>query len=232
MNNFETVKECPIFKNFSIDEIIEIFSVISFYEKDYKKNDIILAENTKVEYFGIITNGKIALSNFDYFGNRNILNVFEKGDSFAEALVSLEIQIPHEVISLTDSSIVWIEYKSLSKSLYYQKILNNLLNIISTKNLILNKKLQILSKRTTREKILEYLSNQKKTLSLDSNFEINLNRNEMADYLALDRSNLSRELGKLKTLYINKLNNFNLIYILTFLQKYYNILFVIFIIVI
>lgn len=198
MNNFETVKECTIFKNFSIDEIIEIFSVISFYEKDYKKNDIVLAENTKVEYFGIITNGKIALSNFDYFGNRNILNVFEKGDSFAEALVSLEIQIPHEVISLTDSSIVWIEYKSLSKSLYYQKILNNLLNIISTKNLILNKKLQILSKRTTREKILEYLSNQKKALSLDSNFEINLNRNEMADYLALDRSNLSRELGKLK----------------------------------
>ena len=198
MNNFETIKECTIFKNFSIDEIIEIFSVISFYEKDYKKNDIILAENTKVEYFGIITNGKIALSNFDYFGNRNILNVFEKGDSFAEALVSLEIQIPHEVISLTDSSIVWIEYKSLSKSLYYQKILNNLLNIISTKNLILNKKLQILSKRTTREKILEYLSNQKKALSLDSNFEINLNRNEMADYLALDRSKLSRELGKLK----------------------------------
>ena len=198
MNNFETVKECTIFKNFSIDEIIEIFSVISFYEKDYKKNDIILAENTKVEYFGIITNGKIALSNFDYFGNRNILNVFEKGDSFAEALVSLEIQIPHEVISLTDSSVVWIEYKSLSKSLYYQKILNNLLNIISTKKLILNKKLQILSKRTTREKILEYLSNQKKALSLDSNFEINLNRNEMADYLALDRSNLSRELGKLK----------------------------------
>mgnify|MGYP000876851716 FL=1 len=198
MNNFETVKECTIFKNFSIDEIIEIFSVISFYEKDYKKNDIILAENTKVEYFGIITNGKIALSNFDYFGNRNILNVFEKGDSFAEALVSLEIQIPHEVISLTDSSIVWIEYKSLSKSQYYQKILNNFLTIISTKNLILNKKLHILSKRTTREKILEYLSNQKKLLSLDSNFEINLNRNEMADYLALDRSNLSRELGKLK----------------------------------
>ena len=198
MNNFEIIKECPIFKDFSIDEIIEIFSVVSFYEKNYKKNDIILAENTKIEYFGIITNGKIALSNFDYFGNRNILNVFEKEDSFAEALVSLEIQIPHEVISLTDSSIVWIEYKSLSKSLYYQKILNNLLNIISTKNLILNKKLQILSKRTTREKILEYLSNQKKALSLDSNFEINLNRNEMADYLALDRSNLSRELGKLK----------------------------------
>lgn len=198
MNNFEIIKECPIFKDFSIDEIIEIFSVVSFYEKNYKKNDIILAENTKIEYFGIITNGKIALSNFDYFGNRNILNVFEKEDSFAEALVSLEIQIPHEVISLTDSSIVWIEYKSLSKSLYYQKILNNLLNIISTKNLILNKKLQILSKRTTREKILEYLATQKKLLSIDSNFEINLNRNEMADYLALDRSNLSRELGKLK----------------------------------
>ena len=198
MNNFEIIKECPIFKDFSIDEIIEIFSVISFYEKNYKKNDIILAENTKIEYFGIITNGKIALSNFDYFGNRNILNVFEKEDSFAEALVSLEIQIPHEVISLTDSSVVWIEYKSLSKSLYYQKILNNLLNIISTKNLILNKKLQILSKRTTREKILEYLATQKKLLSIDSNFEINLNRNEMADYLALDRSNLSRELGKLK----------------------------------
>lgn len=198
MNNFEIIKECPIFKDFSIDEIIEIFSVVSFYEKNYKKNDIILAENTKVEYFGIITNGRIAVSNFDYFGNRNILNVFEKGDSFGEALVSLEMKIPHEIISLTSSSVIWIEYGSLSNSQYYQKILNNLLNIISTKNLILNKKLQILSKRTTREKILEYLSTQKKLLSIDSNFEINLNRNEMADYLALDRSNLSRELGKLK----------------------------------
>ena len=58
--------------------------------------------------------------------------------------------------------------------------------------------MHILSKRTTREKILEYLSIQKKLLSVDNNFEINLNRNEMADYLALDRSNLSRELGKLK----------------------------------
>lgn len=198
MNNFEIIKECPIFKDFSIDEIIEIFSVVSFYEKNYKKNDIILAENTKVEYFGIITNGRIAVSNFDYFGNRNILNVFEKGDSFGEALVSLEMKIPHEIISLTSSSVIWIEYSSLSNSQYYQKILNNFLTIISMKNLILNKKLQILSKRTTREKILEYLSNQKKQLSLDSNFEINLNRNEMADYLALDRSNLSRELGKLK----------------------------------
>ncbi|WP_313960667.1 Crp/Fnr family transcriptional regulator [uncultured Parvimonas sp.] len=198
MNNFEIIKECPIFKDFSIDEIIEIFSVVSFYEKNYKKNDVILAENTKVEYFGIITNGRIAVSNFDYFGNRNILNVFEKGDSFGEALVSLEMKIPHEIISLTSSSVIWIEYSSLSNSQYYQKILNNFLTIISMKNLILNKKLQILSKRTTREKILEYLSNQKKQLSLDSNFEINLNRNEMADYLALDRSNLSRELGKLK----------------------------------
>ena len=198
MNNFEVIKDSPIFKDFSIDEIIETFSVISFYEKEYKKNDLILNENIKLEYFGIITEGKIALSNFDYFGNRNILNVFEKGVTFAEALVALEINIPHEVISLTNSSILWIEYKSLSKSNQYSKILNNLLNTIATKNLILNKKLQILSKRTTREKILEYLSNQKKILSLDNKIEINLNRNEMAAYLALDRSNLSRELSKLK----------------------------------
>ena len=198
MNNFEVIKDSPIFKDFSIDEIIETFSVISFYEKEYKKNDLILNENIKLEYFGIITEGKIALSNFDYFGNRNILNVFEKGVTFAEALVALEINIPHKVISLTNSSILWIEYKSLSKSNQYSKILNNLLNTIATKNLILNKKLQILSKRTTREKILEYLSNQKKILSPDNKIEINLNRNEMADYLALDRSNLSRELSKLK----------------------------------
>ncbi|BFT66084.1 Crp/Fnr family transcriptional regulator [Parvimonas parva] len=198
MNNFEVIKDNPIFKDFSIDEIIETFSVISFYEKEYKKNDLILNENIKLEYFGIIAEGKIAISNFDHFGNRNILNVFEKGETFAEALVALEINIPHEVISLTNSSILWIEYKSLSKSNQYSKILNNLLNIIATKNLILNKKLQILSKRTTREKILEYLSNQKKILSPDNKIEINLNRNEMADYLALDRSNLSRELSKLK----------------------------------
>ena len=110
----------------------------------------------------------------------------------------MKINFPHEIISMKESSILWIDYESLKNSNNCNKILNNLLILISRKNLILNQKLNVLSKRTTREKILSYLTNQKNLFKTTENIEINLNRNEMADYLSLDRSNLSRELGKLK----------------------------------
>lgn len=198
MNNLELIKKNTIFNDFSLDQLLETFSSISYFEKDYKKNDIIIKQNDILNYFGIVTKGQIATYNFDYFGNRNILTVFDKGNSFGEAIVCMKINFPHEIIAMIDCSILWIEYESLKKSKYYEKILNNLLILISSKNLILNKKLNVLSKRTTREKILSYLLEQKKFLKSNENIEINLNRNEMADYLAIDRSNLSRELGKLK----------------------------------
>lgn len=198
MDNLNLLKENIIFKNFTLEELIETFTCISFFEKDYKKNDIVVKQNELLKYFGIITKGKIVTTNFDYFGNRNILTVFDKGDSFGEAIICMKINFPYEILSMTDSTILWIEYESLKNSTSYNKILNNLLTIISTKNLILNHKLNVLSKRTTREKILAYLAEQKKSFKNKENIEINLNRNEMADYLAVDRSNLSRELGKLK----------------------------------
>ncbi len=198
MNNLDLIQKNIIFKGFSINELKETFLSISYYEKNYKKNDIIVKHNELLKYFGIITEGKIATSNFDYFGNRNILTVFEKGQSFGEAIVCMKINFPHEIISMKESSILWIDYESLKNSNNCKKILNNLLILISRKNLILNQKLNVLSKRTTREKILSYLTNQKNLFKTTENIEINLNRNEMADYLSLDRSNLSRELGKLK----------------------------------
>ncbi|MCI5996694.1 MAG: Crp/Fnr family transcriptional regulator [Peptoniphilaceae bacterium] len=197
MQNFDKLSKVSLFKDFSQDELTELFSAISFFEKNYKKDELIFNQREILKYIGIILNGKIAITNFDYFGNRNILAVFTENDSFGESIASLEKKSPHEIISLTESKVLWIEYNTISKSIYKEKILSNILKIISIKNTILNQKVQILSKRTTREKILEYL-NIHKILANKNDFEINLNRNQMADFLALDRSNLSRELSKLK----------------------------------
>jgi CRP-like cAMP-binding protein len=122
---------------------------------------------------------------------------------FGEALAYAEVQyMPVDVVALEKTRLVLIDAERVSRTCgndcgFHSRIINNLLHVIASKNLMMNQKLEVTSKRSTREKLMAYLMLQAKQKG-SSAFTIPFDRQELADYLEVDRSGLSAEIGKLR----------------------------------
>lgn len=208
---YEKLKKLSLFDNIQEKEINEIID--QSYIKSYQKNEYILKAGDFTSNTGIILKGEISVISEDFWGNKNIISTLSKGNIFAE-IFSLKNNIPLNVsvVSNEDSTILFINVNEIINKTRNFIFIKNLMNIISTKTLMLNRKNELLSKRTIREKVMTFLSQQ--AISANNNsFKIPFSREEMADFLAVDRSALSRELSKMKKegiIAYNK-NNFTLI---------------------
>lgn len=171
--------------------------------KKYKSDEFILNAGDKISTIGVIVRGKIYVAKDDYFGNRNIINELSSGDIFGEVFLSAGIErIPVSIFSETDSEILFIEYKKLVEPCgctceYHTVLMKNLLKSLSKRNLMLNEKIEILGKRNMRDKIGSYLKGQLEK-SGKNEIIINFSRQELADFLCVDRSALCRELSKMQ----------------------------------
>ncbi|MGO5359423.1 Crp/Fnr family transcriptional regulator [Anaerofustis sp. LCP19S3_F7] len=210
-NLYEKLKKIPLFNNVQEKEINEIID--QSYIKSYQKNEYILKAGDFIFNTGIILKGEISIISEDFWGNKNIISTLSEGNIFAE-IFSLKNNIPLNVsvVSNEDSTILFINVNEIINKTRNFVFIKNLMNIISTKTLMLNRKNELLSKRTIREKVMTFLSQQ--AISANNNsFKIPFSREEMANFLAVDRSALSRELSKMKEegiITYNK-NNFTLI---------------------
>lgn len=210
-NLYEKLKKVPLFNNVKEKEINEIID--QSYIKSYQKDEYILKAGDFIFNTGIILKGEISVISEDFWGNKNIISTLSEGNVFAE-IFSLKNNIPLNVsvVSNEDSTILFINVNEIINKTRNFVFIKNLMNIISTKTLMLNRKNELLSKRTIREKVMTFLSQQ--AISANNNsFKIPFSREEMADFLAVDRSALSRELSKMKKegiIAYNK-NNFTLI---------------------
>jgi len=128
---------------------------------------------------------------------------FGTGALFAESFVCAGIErIPVSVIAAENSEVLFIPFKKLMHTCeascsFHQLLIENMMKVIARKNLMLTMKIEIAGKRTTREKVLAYLVQEKRKAGQDS-FRIPYNRIELADFLCVDRSALSRELGRMQ----------------------------------
>lgn len=213
----DNIKSYPIFKSLDKKEIKDIISSSNGTIKTFSKNNYIYHKGDNINKFGIVLEGKIKIVNEDFWGNQNIISVIEPGEIFAEIFTFLQdTPLNVSVISDTDSKVLLMNINNTNKTNNIQNhniiFLQNLLNIIANKTFVLNRKIEYLSKRSTKEKILSFLSNQAAQNKKQS-FTIPFSRQELADFLAVDRSALSRELSKLqkeRIIEFNK-NNFRLL---------------------
>lgn len=210
-NLYEKLKKVPLFDNIQEKEINEIIN--QSYIKSYQKDEFILKAGDFIFNTGIILKGEISVISEDFWGNKNIISTLSEGNIFAE-IFSLKNNIPLNVsvVSNEDSTILFINVNEIINKTRNFIFIKNLMNIISTKTLMLNRKNELLSKRTIREKVMTFLSQQALNTK-ENSFKIPFSREEMADFLAVDRSALSRELSKMKKegiIAYNK-NNFTLI---------------------
>ena len=138
----------------------------------------------------------------DYLSNRTILTEIKKGGLFAEVFICAGLEkSPVTAISVTTSEIVFIDFKKIISVCstpcdFHSKLIENMLKIIAQKNVMQNNKIELLGKRTIRNKLSSYLLEQVERTN-KMFFTIPYNRNELADFICVDRSALSRELGKM-----------------------------------
>ncbi len=198
---FEVLKNVSIFDNIPPDSLGDALDLLKARKALYKKGSPVFLEGSPADFVGLVLSGKIHIIKEDYYGNRNIVAEVCQGELFGEVFACAGIAaIPVSVLAADDSEVLLMDFKSMfmqPADKTCDTLLSNLLKIVANKTLQLNQKIDILSKRTTREKILAYLSMQIKACG-SPEFIIPFNRQELADFLCVERSAMSAELGRMK----------------------------------
>lgn len=203
VNYYPVLKKVMLFDGIDEADIGSLLKCLSANEKKFNKGDIIYMDGDTILHVGIVLSGKVQIIKEDYFGNRTIMTEIGEGEIFGEVFAcSKTDKIPVTVVSATNSVVLFVNYRHVitvcsSSCEFHLKLIENMLGILARKNFMLNHKIDCLSKRTTRERILTYLSFQSKKAKSNS-FTIPFNRQELADYLCVDRSAMSSELGKMR----------------------------------
>ncbi len=202
-NKLSTLKKSPLFNQIAEIELETMLTCLSVQEKTFPKNTFIFTTEDKVSTVGIVLTGSVHIIKEDFWGNRTIIAKIEAGDIFAETFSCAQVKrLPISVMAAEKSEIMFIDYKKIistcsSACIFHTRLIQNMLTIIANKNIMLTQKIEYMSKRTTREKLLSYLSAQAQMANSNS-FAIPFNRQELADYLSVDRSAMSNELCKLR----------------------------------
>ena len=200
---FDILRECPLFDQIGDESLDEMLGCLGAKKCSYKKGDTVLAEGDKAKYLGIVLKGSVQLVRVDYYGNRSILTSIEPPQLFGEAFAFAGLDsVPVDVVAAEDTDILLTDAMHIARPCenacaFHRQMTLNLLQIVARKNLVLHRKIEITSKRSTREKLMTYLLLQAKKAG-SSTFTIPYDRQELADYLGVERSGLSTEIGKLR----------------------------------
>ncbi len=198
---FKMLKSNPLFYNIPPEEYSSLLFALSAKGKKFYKSEYIINEGDPINSVGIVISGNILIEKNDYSGYRTIIGEARPSELFAEVFACSNIKTsPVSITAAEDSEILFINFNDFLRgnqngNLYYNTIILNMLKIVSDKALYLNQRLDIISKRKMRDRILTYLnyiSNGR------TKFDIPLNREELAQFLSTDRSALSKELSKMQ----------------------------------
>lgn len=198
---FDILKNISLFSDISDGDLSSVLSYLDAKIVEYKKDGIIFMEGDAADMIGVLLFGKVHIVKEDYYGNRNIVSEIRQGELFAEVFACAEsILMPVSVLAVEDSRVLLLNFKKILSEREFplrNVLLSNMLKTISIKTLLLNRKIDILSKRSTREKLIAYLSAQTKAAG-SPEFTIPFNRQELADFLCVDRSAMSAELSRMR----------------------------------
>ena len=197
------LKRTKLFSGVGEEDISSLLSCLGARKKEYKKGEYILREGEHIRDIFILVEGKIHIQKDDYWGNRSILSVISVGEMFGEGYAALESgALLNDVVAVEVSSVIFFDVKRIlttcsSACRFHNMIVQNMFFAISDKNRKLVQKLGYMSGRTTRTKLISYLSEEAKRQG-SSSFTVPFNRQQLADYLCVDRSAMSNELCKMR----------------------------------
>ncbi len=197
------LKRTQLFSGVGEEEIGAMLNCLQARLCTYKKGEYVLRQGEHLDKILVLVGGKLHIQRDDYWGNRSIINMVSVGEMFGEAYVAPESgTLMNDVLAVEDSAVIFFDVKRIitvcsAACRFHSMVVQNLFFAISEKNRRLVQKLTFMTKRTTREKLIAYLSEEAKRQN-SSEFSIPFNRQQLADFLSVDRSAMSNELCKMR----------------------------------
>ena len=197
------IRSAPLFSGVSEEELTAMLSCLGAEEKQFPKDDLLLRAGDTAESIGLVLAGSVLVVQEDIWGNRNILSKAGPGQTFAAAYacapgsllnVSVAAETPVTAMFLNVRRVLTV---CPSACTHHSRIIRNLLGELAEKNLRFSEKLTHMGQRSTRAKLMSYFSAEAQRLG-KYEFDIPFSRQQLADYLAVERSGLSLKLGKMK----------------------------------
>lgn len=197
------LRKCGLFDGIEENDLYAMLDCIGANLAEYGAGEYIFREGDEAKELGIVLSGTVEIERSDFDGNRTILARFESSQIFGESFACAGVKsIPINARAVTDCEILMIDAGKItatccSACAFHVKAVSNLLKLVSMRNILFHEKIEVTSRRTTRDKLLAYLGLQAKKAGR-KNFRIAFDRKDLADYLEVDRSGLSAEISKLR----------------------------------
>lgn len=200
---FGILKRCPLFQNIDQTDMSVMLHCLGASVCKVSRNQPVCLEGEPAKYVGIVLEGMAQIVKVDYYGNRSIVMSVEPTQLFGEAFACAGLEtMPVSIYAACDSVFMLIDCKRILNICsnacgFHNLLVRNLLRVVADKNLMLNQKIEVTSRRTTREKLMAYLLFQAKRQG-SAQFSIPYDRQGLADYLGVERSAMSAELSRMR----------------------------------
>lgn len=197
------LEKTHLFQGTSATEIESMLHCLQATHKTFQKNEIIYHAGSSVSALGIVLSGSVFIENDDFWGNKNVLDLITPGQVFAESYASVPGEpLMFNVVAYETTEILFLNVQKLlqvcpNSCSHHNKLIQNLLRISAQKNLNLSRRSLHTAPKSIRGRLLSYLSFQAIRHG-SRDFVIPFNRQQLADYLNVDRSALSNELSKMQ----------------------------------
>lgn len=195
--------QTPLFAGIGAEDRKTMLHCIGYHVSRYRKGDIVAFEAENIRHIGIVLSGSVDMIKEDLWGGKTMLVRIHPSEVFGETFACGEDSLSCVTFAVSqDAEILFLPFDRVMHSCtmacaFHHRLIENMVRIIAKKNRDLMQKLEVVSKRTTREKLLTYLSLQAQIRGTRY-FEIPLGRIELAEYLCVDRSAMTRELARMK----------------------------------
>jgi CRP-like cAMP-binding protein len=191
-----------LFENISLKNKEKLFKIFRASTVKFTKGLNIIDYMDRTNSIGIIDTGSIDIIQTDYDGNETLIDELSTNDIFGSTIYSIVLSDECSIITKENTIVTFIDYREIEnaefiKSEFYITFVQNLLTIIFEQMSLKNKRIDILTKKTIRNKLLTYfnqLSKEQGSKSITLPFSLS----NLARFISVDRSAMIRELKYLK----------------------------------
>ena len=189
------ISACPLFRGIPEKDLPALLEGTAARRVSFQKGELLLRRGEVTRRLGLVLTGTVHIVREDFWGRRSIVGLAGPGEIFAESYALAGEPLEVSVLAASDARVLFLRVETALTGC--GQLTRNLTALLAEKNLTLTRKMRHMARRTTREKLLSYLSAQA-LRSGGAEFDIPMDRQQLADYLAVDRSAMSAALGKLR----------------------------------